>query len=352
MYKSWLIYKHTCKTSGKSYIGLTSASMERRWVQHISDAKTGSNLHFHNAIRLYGVKDWSHEILEDGIKTLKEANNRELYYIKLYNTFENGYNLTIGGDGSPRRIWTEENKEAMDSTKPIYKFIHYTKGIEELTLLKMTEKYNMSKGTLHGLINGTKQSYKGWQMYDIVGDNPTNFDITSKIVTFYHKNGAIEKCTSRELSEKYKLTYSKVNMLVNGASKYVKGWSLQQYELTYRHDSPKSIIRKWYNIETGIIEVSSTSALCRKYNLSSGSLTSVAKGRRHSHKSWVLADTDVKHAKAEEHRSRAELYKEQADNLAKEFLKDISGQKRAEYEMDKEFDAAVQLNKKANIKPQ
>ena len=357
MIKHWLIYKHTSKTSGKSYIGLTSTSIERRWIQHISDAKTGSKLHFHNAIRLYGVEDWIHEVVETKLTSLEEANKRELYYIRLYDTFENGYNLTIGGDGGTGRVWTERHREELDATKPVYKFIHYSKGVEELTLLKMVDKYGMSKGTLHGLINGTRQSCYGWQMYEVVGDNPTNFDKEEETITFYHEDGRIEKCTSRELSDKYKLTYSKVTALVRGLSKYVKGWSLQQYELTYRHDSPKSKVRKWYNTDTGITEELSTSAICRKYGLSTGSLTSVAKGRRSSHKGWVLADTVAKQAKAvadnaraEEYLASAELKREQADALAADFVKDATGQKRAEHEMDREYDAAVKQSIKESSK--
>ena len=52
-------------------------------------------------------------------------------------------------------------------------------------------------------------------------------------------------------------------------------------------------------------------------------------------------DRVVKSAKANEANSRAELYKEQADALAADFVKDATGQKRAEYELDREYDAAV-----------
>ena len=44
----------------------------------------------------------------------------------------------------------------------------------------------------------------------------------------------------------------------------------------------------------------------------------------------------------------AELKREQADALAADFVKDITGQKRAEYEMDREYDAAVKQSIKTN----
>ena len=55
-------------------------------------------------------------------------------------------------------------------------------------------------------------------------------------------------------------------------------------------------------------------------------------------------------AKAEEALARAEYTREQTDALANEFVKDVTGQKRAEYELDKEFDAAVKMAQKASSK--
>lgn len=59
-----------------------------------------------------------------------------------------------------------------------------------------------------------------------------------------------------------------------------------------------------------------------------------------------IADAEMKRAKGEESRARAELYKEQADQLAVDFVKETTGQKRAEYELDREFDAAVKESSK------
>jgi len=52
------------------------------------------------AINKYPWSEWKHEII-DTCDTLKEANNLEMYYIKLYksNNLEFGYNMTSGGKG-------------------------------------------------------------------------------------------------------------------------------------------------------------------------------------------------------------------------------------------------------------
>ena len=55
-------------------------------------------------------------------------------------------------------------------------------------------------------------------------------------------------------------------------------------------------------------------------------------------------------AKAEEALANAELIREQTDALANEFVKDVTGQKRREFELDKEFEAAAKLAEKAASK--
>ena len=62
-------------------------------------------------------------------------------------------------------------------------------------------------------------------------------------------------------------------------------------------------------------------------------------------------DRVLKDAKAKETLARAQLLIEQADALANEFVKDVSGQKRIEHEIDQEFKLAAELaKKKANYK--
>jgi len=69
----------------------------------------------------------------------------------------------------------------------------------------------------------------------------------------------------------------------------------------------------------------------------------------------MQADTIAKQAKARESDAKAqdyiasaELKKEQTDALAADFVKEVSGQKRAEYELDKEFDVAAKAAEKIN----
>lgn len=98
------IYKATSATTGKVYIGQTTQTLQERINQHNSHAFGHQyNYHFHNAIRKYGAEDFTYEIIEDGIKSVEVLNKREKYWISYYNSYYDGYNSTMGGDGTVRR---------------------------------------------------------------------------------------------------------------------------------------------------------------------------------------------------------------------------------------------------------
>ena len=111
------IYKYTNKINGKVYIGQTN-NLQKRFNGHKSEAfnpkSKGYNLPFHCAIRKYGIKNFIYEVLEeieDG-ESQDFINDREIFFIDFYHslTTENGYNLTVGGDGCPKLPLTYEEK--------------------------------------------------------------------------------------------------------------------------------------------------------------------------------------------------------------------------------------------------
>lgn len=106
-----IIYKITNKVNGKSYIGQTRYTLEFRWRQHIHKK---DNTYFHNAIRKYGAENFNAEIIEE--VDVSKLDEREIFYIAKYNTFKEGYNLTIGGDGN-RRLLLDN---AYDEIKSLY----------------------------------------------------------------------------------------------------------------------------------------------------------------------------------------------------------------------------------------
>ena len=90
------VYIHTNKNNGKVYIGQTCCEdLTRRWC---GGHGYKANSHFYRAILKNGWNNFTHEILETGL-TAEEANDRERYYIALYQSTDpsKGYNIRSGG---------------------------------------------------------------------------------------------------------------------------------------------------------------------------------------------------------------------------------------------------------------
>ena len=110
---SWIIYKHTNKVNGKVYIGQTSKSNPNyRWNDGKGYTKRNPDSHFARAIAKYGWESFDHEILESGIPTLELANERESFWIKCFDSVENGYNANYGGDS---RLPSKETKAKLSA---------------------------------------------------------------------------------------------------------------------------------------------------------------------------------------------------------------------------------------------
>ena len=92
-----LIYKHTNKLTGDAYVGKTVVGRQVRWAEHVLAAYAGFPGHFYNAIRKYGPESFRHRTLKHVTEPL--LNVAEIHFIAKHDTFNNGYNMTRGGDG-------------------------------------------------------------------------------------------------------------------------------------------------------------------------------------------------------------------------------------------------------------
>ncbi len=95
-----IVYKATNTINGKVYIGKTSQSLSQRWKLHLKAARLGERYYFHRAIRKYGPEVFALETLYRA-KTADELSKMETFFIVLHQSHEpeNGYNMTLGGDG-------------------------------------------------------------------------------------------------------------------------------------------------------------------------------------------------------------------------------------------------------------
>ena len=91
MEKILYIYRIINLLNNKQYIGKHSSN-------EINNEYYGSGIAIKRAIKKYGKNNFKKEIVCI-CKTEDELNKSEIFNIKKYETFKNGYNMTMGGEG-------------------------------------------------------------------------------------------------------------------------------------------------------------------------------------------------------------------------------------------------------------
>lgn len=134
------IYKITNLINHKMYIG-QSVHIEQRWKDHKARAYYKDCEEYerplYRAMRKYGLDNFDFEIVEEC--TVEALNERERYWIKFYNTFSDGYNLTVGGDSS-----IQHDTVLLSVIDEIYDEL--MNGV--LTQSEIADKYGVSQPTI------------------------------------------------------------------------------------------------------------------------------------------------------------------------------------------------------------
>lgn len=106
------IYKITNDFDEKVYIGQTTRTVELRFRDHLkqSAAEDRKSLHLYTAMNKYGKEHFKVDTI-DTADNQTELNEKERYWIKHYDSIENGYNILEGGnDINPMSSTIVKNK--------------------------------------------------------------------------------------------------------------------------------------------------------------------------------------------------------------------------------------------------
>jgi group I intron endonuclease len=118
MEKLGIVYSFTNKINGKRYIGQT-INPKSRYIAHINDSNNPNSQAYNyplaKALRKYGLNNFVYEVLGEEL-TIDEMNELEIYYIDLYDSINNGYNILEGGRNASR-IHSDEAKAKMSEAK-------------------------------------------------------------------------------------------------------------------------------------------------------------------------------------------------------------------------------------------
>lgn len=173
------IYKIVNDFNNKIYIGQTSTSLEDRFARHCRD-KGSSNQNkeaIDNLIQTIGKEHF--QIIEIEKVSIMELDEREMYWIKYYDSFYNGYNRTLGGQGG-RKYSEEEILSALNLYNQGYpiKEIEKKTGIDRATIFKYRKYQNIPIRSL--TLHQKQQSINNLKLASISNQIPIE-NITLKI---------------------------------------------------------------------------------------------------------------------------------------------------------------------------
>lgn len=148
------IYRITNKENQKAYVGMTSGTVEKRWRGHVRKALRGdTDMLICKAIRKYGEESFHVETLEQCENSLlKQAEQR---WISVLGTFESGYNLTKGGEGTFGFKFSDKSRQKMSEKAKL-------RGVSRDVIEKVAAKNRRRKLSQEVLARrGPRGKYKG-----------------------------------------------------------------------------------------------------------------------------------------------------------------------------------------------
>ncbi len=216
-----LIYKHTSMKSGKSYIGKTKVETDVRFNQHCNEANRGSNCHFHKAIRKYGKDDFITEVLFEKIPFASDINLKcelsslyEAAFIELYNTYTQGYNMTLGGEGTLGNSLSKEHKEKI-SKRMLGKVV--VKDKNNIVYQVNTNDNRYLNGEFVGVMSGVTLSKEHKEKISPLGRKHS--EETKRKIGTKHKGKVVSEETKEKQRNHKKSNKHKKNMSISAKNR-------------------------------------------------------------------------------------------------------------------------------------
>ena len=204
------IYKISTPLSKNIYIGKTIQSVQVRWNEHINASYNPNhkdyNLAFHRAIRKYGKDNFVIEIIEQ--VDVEKLDDREKYWIEYYNSYYNGYNETLGGDG--------QNKYDYDEIADFYLNNNYS-------ILETCIHFGIYDQVVYNALKNNGIDYKNLK-------NKKEKKKYNKKILLIEKNLVFERITQIDNYLGKKKAHGNIRRCLNGITKTAYGYHWKELE--------------------------------------------------------------------------------------------------------------------------
>ena len=273
------IYKIENLLNHKIYIG-QAINIKQRWINH---KKSKDNCAIHLAFKKYGIDNFSFEVIEEcPIELLDE---REIYWIQQFNSFENGYNMTLGGGGSLKKAVQCYNEQG--------EFIKEYSSISEAALDTNTTSEKIISVCQHY----PQRFFAGEYQWKYSSDDetiimPRKKQMSREIYQFDVKGIFIQKFNSiTEAAKQLNIDKSKICACCNGRQKTAYGyqWSYTSDISPVEYKKKRACVVQQFNLNNEFIkEFSSISEAARALNTTPGNICSVCQGKSKTCKGYIF----------------------------------------------------------------
>jgi predicted DNA-binding protein YlxM (UPF0122 family) len=189
-----IIYIITNNINSKVYIGQTIQTLENRWKAHCRNkcSRNEMNMHIKRAILKYGKQNFSITELERCKVT--ELDEKEIYYIKLYNSYIEGYNSTKGGKSGTKelKLDIEQQQDCIE----LYKL--------GFSLREVAKEFNVDKATIKHLIELSNTPLRTTRTYKLSQKDREKILEDCKVLS------------RKEVMDKWDISKSYLSQLING----------------------------------------------------------------------------------------------------------------------------------------
>lgn len=220
-----IIYKITNKINNKCYIGRTIRSLSERYKEHIKSAINNDQRHLYQAMRKYGIDNFKIESI-DNANNLKDLQDKEMYWVNFYDSYNKGYNMTLGGDINPmecdisklshdnkmrslevRIKISKKVKENRNDPNSKYNTPDYHKKLSEAA--KGNQKYKGKKRPQHAIEAASKSLAKKVYCIDLSGNIIKEFNYVKDAALWWYDNGYNSVKYYYDLCNRIKKSYTK-----------------------------------------------------------------------------------------------------------------------------------------------
>ena len=189
-----IIYIITNSINDKVYIGQTIQTLKSRWQEHCRNgfSKGEQNMQIKRAIKKYGKENFSIKELEKC--SIAELDEKEIYYISLYNSYYKGYNSTKGGKSGSKKL--KLDAEQQNNCIKLYKL--------GFSLRDIAREFKVDKATIKHIIEINNIKIRNTRTYKLSQEDRNKILEDSKTLS------------RREIMVKWNISKSYLSQLING----------------------------------------------------------------------------------------------------------------------------------------